>query len=511
MLYNNVLLEPLLNLKNSNSQFVVLEKNFKKLTAGELFDKSKNLAATLSKMNFKKGDVALLAIMPGKEFLIIFYSLIMLRAKIAIIDNEMGKDNYESKMKQLDPKWLFADSRLLFLSKFPALRKITDYFKKNLPKLYLNGAIQIVGVGGFIPFCNIKFTLKKLLSSSNPSAILVDDNNSYENIIIYTSGTLSIPKGVVHTDISLQATLKSLEKLFYQDKSVILAAYLPHFLLLGIACGFSVKLINPTLSAFQKLKWFDSKKITVYFGTPHEYLPLINYCEHKRIKFPDTLQHLIIGSASVQKNFLKKLVAVLPAHIKITCTYGMTEHLITATADGRKKVLYTGKGDLLGCIADEVKIKISETGEILIKSDQLFSRYLHEQTGSTWHSSGDLGLIDEDGNLVLLGRKKDMIIRRDFNIYPALYEDTIKRIPGINEAALIGVYDEKVFDEKVYLVLETSLNDMAAIQKKLKTGANSIDTAALPDTIVKMNIPRCGRHQKIDRLSISKLLQKQFH
>lgn len=511
MLYNNVLLEPLLNLKNSNSQFVVLEKSLDELTAGMLFDKSKDLAYTLSEMNFRKGDVALLAIMPGKEFLIIFYALIMLRAKIAIIDNEMGKDNYESKMKQLNPKWLFADSRLLFLSKFPAIRKITDYFKKNLPKLYLNGSIQIVAVGGFIPFCNIKFTLNKLLSSSQQSAVLVNEDKSYENIIIYTSGTLSIPKGVVHTDLSLQATLQSLEKIFYKDKNVILAAYLPHFLLLGIACGFSVKLINPALSASKKLKWFDSKKITVYFGTPHEYLPLINYCEHNKIKFPNTLQHLLIGSAPVQKSFLNKLVAVLPAHTKITCTYGMTEHLITSTTDGRTKILYEGQGDLLGCIAEGVKIKISEDGEILVKSNQLFNRYLHEQTGSPWHSSGDLGQIDEDGNLVLLGRKKDMIIRRDFNIYPALYEDTIKRIPGINEAALIGVYDEKIFDEKVYLVVETDLPDMAAIQKKLKTGPNSIDTAALPDTIVKMNIPRCGRHQKIDRIRISKLLKKQFH
>lgn len=509
-MHNNTLLQPLIDLANTNPQIVVLQKHNKKITAGELLKNSKALAGNLHEKKFKQGDVALLAVIPGQDFLIIFYALIILKARIAIIDNEMGKENYEAKMKQLKPQWLFADSRLLLLSRFPVLRPVAERFKKNLPQLYINSPLQIISAGNFLPFYKCGYELKKLLVPLDNMEILTANEEPYENIIIYTSGTLSIPKAVVHTDVSLHSTLKALEKIFYNDKNIILATYLPHFMLLGIACGFSVKIIGAALSPGKKLKWFYKEKITVYFGAPYDYLPLIIYCEKNKILFPHTLEHLIVGSAPVHKSFLKRLVSVLHTHTKITCTYGMTEHLITALADGREKILYEGKGDLLGTVAKGVSIKIAEDGEIFVRSTQLFKRYLFQQKGNLWHGSGDLGQLDGQGNLVLLGRKKDMIIRRNFNIYPALYEDTIKKISGITEAVLVGIYDDQAFDEKVYLVIETELKNIDEISKKIKTGAFSIDKEAQPDVIIKMEIPRCGRHQKIDRIAIVKILKNKF-
>jgi acyl-CoA synthetase (AMP-forming)/AMP-acid ligase II len=238
---------------------------------------------------------------------------------------------------------------------------------------------------------------------------------------------------------------------------------------------------------------------------------MITFCEKENKLFPITMRHLIIGSAPVHKTFLERLVKVIPTQTKITCTYGMTEHLMTAIADGRKKIQYTGSGDLLGVITKGVKIKFADDGEILIQSPQLFTRYIHEEKGTDWHPSGDLGKLDNDGNLVLLGRKKDMIIRKDFNIYPALYEDTIKKIKDISEVALVGIYDETLHDEKVFLVVETTLKDVSHLHKLLKTGPFSIDHAALPDVIVKMELPRNGRHQKIDKIALAQKLKKIYY
>lgn len=507
MLFENILIEPLKEAALNSPDRIVLEFGRKSLCAFKLYNNSKTLAFNLSEAGLKEGELVLLAVFPDQEFLTIFYALLMLRCKIAIIDNEMGEDNYEAKMKQLQPKWLFADSRLLLINKYPFLKKIANRFRKNLPKLYLNESLKIISAGIELPFTRNKNKLKSFLKPTSKEIKLETNNTVYENLIIYTSGTLSMPKGVVHTNLSLHTTLKNLAKVFEKDKNVVLASYLPHFILLGIACNFSVKVIDPLLNPKRKLNWFYTEKITVYFGAPYDYLALIEYCEKNKIKFPICLQHLIVGSAPVHKQFLKRLINVLPAHIKITCTYGMTEHLITSLVDGREKLNYECNGDFLGNISDDVEVKINTDSEILVKSNQLFKRYLGHDEVVDFHPTGDLGFIDINGNLILTGRKKDMIIRRDFNLYPALYEDTVRKIPGISEAAFIGVYDEKSFDEKVYLVIEASTITEADVMKKLKAGPYSIGFDALPDKIIKMQMPRLGRHHKIDKIKIAEIIK----
>lgn len=510
MLYNNVLLSPLQKLAKYKPEQIILQNKNKNTNAGNLYEKSLLAASGLTNKGLKPGEVVLLAMLPGEEFLIVFYALLILRVKIAIIDNEMGKDYYLSKMQQLKPSWLFADSKLLLINKYKFLGSVTGYFKKNVPNLYLEPGIKIISTGLQIPFFNKKSSLGLCLLNKTYIKILAENDSDYENLIIYTSGTLSEPKGVVHTNFSLQSSLLSMENIFIDDKNVVLATYLPHFILLGVACNFHVKIMNPLLNGKEKIKWFTAEKVTSFFGAPYDYLPIIKYCEKNKSKFPDCLLHLIIGSAPVHKKFLTRLINVLPEQTKITCTYGMTEHLVTALANGREKIKYECEGDLMGTIVSNVNLKIADDGEIIVDSPQLFKRYLHQEIGSSEHASGDLGHIDSNGNLVLQGRKKDMIIRRNFNIYPPLYEDTIRKIPGIIEAVMVGICDDENFDEVVYLIVETNSKEKVDIYKKLEKGVYSIDTEALPDKIIYMTIPRCGRHQKIDKIKIKELLKNRL-
>ena len=120
---------------------------------------------------------------------------------------------------------------------------------------------------------------------------------------------------------------------------------------------------------------------------------------------------------------------------------------------GVSKKDYNCEGDLLGKPAKGIDIQIVND-EITLNSNQLFTRYFHLKDRPKYHETGDLGAFDANNLLVLRGRKKDMIIRRNLNIYPAIYEATINRIEGITEAVLVGVYDDTIHDEKVYLVIE---------------------------------------------------------
>jgi len=155
-------------------------------------------------------------------------------------------------------------------------------------------------------------------------------------------------------------------------------------------------------------------------------------------------------------------------------------------------------GDVVGIPLDNVNLSIADDGEVLLSSPQLFSRYLHQTSRETPHRSGDLGYLS-NGKLVLTGRKKDMIIRRDTNIYPAIYERTIKNIPGVAEAVMIGVYTDSKHDEEVFLIVESDAYSETELMKMLQTSQYSIDREALPDRIIFRKIPLSGRQNKVDR------------
>jgi len=99
----------------------------------------------------------------------------------------------------------------------------------------------------------------------------------------------------------------------------------------------------------------------------------------------------------------------------------MTENLMVCSQDGRQKLSETIEGDLVGSPFLGVTITVANDGEVCLESDQLFSNYWGAEKNSGKYFTGDLGRIDEKGRLILMGRKKDMIIRRNFNIYPGLY------------------------------------------------------------------------------------------
>lgn len=509
MLYKSLLLDRLMKLAEESPDLVVIQNNHSKLTANQLFNNSRTVALNLIKLNFQKNDIAAIAARPGKEFLEVMFAVLMLHGKIAIIDPEMGRANYAAKMKQLCTKWLFADSGLLLLREHPVLRWIILKFKKNIPNIQFLADATIISVGRRMPVIKKHIPFSRLLKpcKASSSSFLPCDT-LYQNLIIYTSGTLNSPKGVLHNDANLNASLTSLGNLLSAGKQDVVGAYLPHFMLLGIASGLTVKVMSDRMKPGKKLRWLKNEGINIFFGPPSEFISLIQYCEENNQLMPGQLKHLLIGSAPVHKSFLNRLIKVLPKQTKVSCTYGMTEVLLVSQIDGREKVNYTGEGDVLGKPVPGVDIKISGEGEILVRSQQLYSRYFHDEKRDTWHATGDLGKIDMEGNLVLLGRKKEMIIRRNFNIYPALYEDTIKKIRGIEEAALVGLYDEDIHDEKVYLAIETRQSGPDNIKQLLTDGEYSIDKHALPDRIFKMAIPRKGRQNKIDRAAIAEYIKK---
>ncbi|URM99684.1 acyl--CoA ligase [Actinomadura madurae] len=96
-----------------------------------------------------------------------------------------------------------------------------------------------------------------------------------------------------------------------------------------------------------------------------------------------------------------------------------------------------------------------------------------------------------------MGRKKDMLIRGKFNLYPGLYEPSIAALPDVTEAAIVGVPDPRTGDEEVVLAVVGPGDLPARLRRALP---DVIDHDALPDRIVVLDgLPRSGRTRKLDR------------
>lgn len=496
-LFNNEIIEAV---ARQNPNTAVVKSATTSLSNGELLQDSQRLAEAMAIQGFKTGDRAVIAVQPGIEFVKIIFAAMMLRLQLAIIDPEMGRDNYKNKLEQFNPQWVFIDSRLLLLQEHPILRYIYFQIKKNGLYFPTNRNIKKIVTGPRLPIFQKHISFRKLIQGAQLNTKLSPSAGSFDFLTTYTSGTTTAPKGVVHTLETLSKSISIIVRLLKSEHSQAMATHLPHFMLIGICAGISVKLWKESLSAQEKIDFINQHQITTLFAPPAEYLQLIQYCEKENCQLPICLSHLLIGSAPVHRSFLVRLARLLTPAVKITCLYGMTENLVVSTVDGWEKINYPCQGDLLGTPVAGVQIKIAADNEILIQSDQLFKKYLHLENNKGWHATGDLGRMDENGMLILIGRKKEMIIRRNFNLYPALYEPTIKKIQGIEEAAIIGIYDESIADERVVLVLETSRPiEPGQVRKKIERGKYSIDREAWPDSIVLRKVPRKGRQQKIDR------------
>ena len=500
-LYYHKLLDPLI--QQAEQQREVLIINGEDFNAEDLWKDAQVIAQNLAESGVKEDQRVVLAFEAGTEFLKVIYACILLRLKVAIIDPEMGRELYAVKLRQLKPDLAFVDSRLMLLQEHPVARFL--YFKLVKKSVYFPPykGLKVIAVGKRLPILKKVTWFKKYLKPKTSNFKLIPAEEDHDLLIVYTSGTLQEPKGVLLSLNALSESIDRLKDVLKARPNDRIATYLPHFLLLGIATAVPVYYYNLKWSTKKKLQFFTENKINILFGPPSDYLPLIKYAESNNEKLPASFTHLLIGSAPVHPSFLQKLYNVCHSSTEITCTYGMTENLLVTTIDGKIKMNYAGEGDPVGKPVKNVELKIAEDGEILLRSPQLYSRYYHLNKRADFHATGDLGFMDSEGNLFLKGRKKEMIIRRNTNIYPTLYEKTIKRIPGIDEAAMVGIFNHEKQDEEVFLAVEGSIKlTEKQILEKLKFGQYQIDGDVLPDKVIFMKIPRKGRQNKIDRAEI---------
>jgi O-succinylbenzoic acid--CoA ligase len=185
--------------------------------------------------------------------------------------------------------------------------------------------------------------------------------------------------------------------------------------------------------------------------------------------FPASLRLILLGGAAAPLKLLERAASL---DLPVALTYGLTEtasQVATALPDEvRRKPGSAGKPLLFTrvSIQDEKsrELPLGEIGEIVVTGPTVMPGYYRhpEQTGGTFHT-GDLGTLDEDGDLWIVQRRSDLIVSGGENVYPAEVERVLLEHPSVREACVVGIRDED-WGEKVAAALV--LQPGAAIEKQ---------------------------------------------
>jgi acyl-CoA synthetase (AMP-forming)/AMP-acid ligase II len=253
-------------------------------------------------------------------------------------------------------------------------------------------------------------------------------------------------------------------------------------------------------------------RVTHTYAVPFEIAAVVRVLEQRKQTMPAHLESVVLGGAAIHRAFLARLRAVCQSVTDIWCAYAMTEMFPVSLIESREKLAYAGVGDLVGTPIAGATVEVAADGELMVRGPNLFERYLGHSAVKL-HATGDLGRIDPQGRIVLLGRKKDMIIRGHYNIYPSLYEAHILAIPGVETCALVGVLDDDQADERVVLAIQPRVGEdpqhiRQRVADALHDGTCPIDAYAQPDSIVVCTVPHSGRGLKPDRRRLVELISE---
>jgi long-chain acyl-CoA synthetase len=266
-------------------------------------------------------------------------------------------------------------------------------------------------------------------------------------VILYTSGTTGEPKRVELTQggLRLVAEYLALEGLGLREDDVLFgSAPLAHvFGMSGcmnapLAAGACLALV-PRFDPAAALELIEREGVTVFMGVPAMCSALLAASAETGRAPRMRIAH--VGGAPLAVETLH----AFEERFRLTVLegYGMTECGGTATTNhaGRPR-----KPGSVGTAACGGELRIADDGEVLLRSPTLLRG--HEG----WFATGDVGRLDEDGYLYLLDRKKDVILRGGYSVYPRELEEVLYAHPAVREAVVVGVPHPTLGEEVVAVV-----------------------------------------------------------
>jgi len=283
-------------------------------------------------------------------------------------------------------------------------------------------------------------------------------------IILYTSGTTGTPKGAELTHDNLTRNAEVAASLFSLTNEDVVFGGLPLFHAFGQTCGMNAAVragacltLLPRFDAAAALAIVERDGVTVFEGVPTMYTAMLNDPSAGSTN-SSTLRVCVSGGASLPVEVLRGFEQRFGC--KLLEGYGLSETSPVASFNHPDRERKPGS---IGTPIEGVEMKLvddsgndvpqGDPGEIVIQGHNVMKGYWNRPDATAdairdgWFHSGDIATVDEDGYFFIVDRKKDMIIRGGYNVYPREIEEVLYEHPAVREAAVLGLPHPELGEE----------------------------------------------------------------
>ena len=415
------------------------------VTYKELNERANRLSNAMQKLGFQKGDTVSVLLYNGIECVVTWFGL----AKAGICFVPV---NYRLEASEIAYIISNSDSKAVILG-----AEFVEKVASIRGKLAKSAQGRLLVIGSPVPEGMMDFD--SLLANASGDEPNVEVKLSDWFHISYTSGTTGRPKGAVisHRPRVFQALLSAFLFKIY-DGIHLAAGPLYHsgpfgYAIIQLYYGGSIVIMKNFVPE-EVPKIIEQYRITNTWLVPTMLTWILNVENRKNYDVSSMTSIVTAGSALSPRT--KEELQGYFRNAQVYEYYGLTEFGITAALKTGQGV---GKYRTVGMPVFGVELKLlddkgnevstGEVGEIYTRGPYLFDGYynMSEETAKCfrgdWFGSGDMGRVDEDGFLYIVDRKHDMVISGGVNIYPAEIDEALYSHPGVLEAAVVGVPDEK--------------------------------------------------------------------
>jgi long-chain acyl-CoA synthetase len=306
---------------------------------------------------------------------------------------------------------------------------------------------------------------RELLGAASPQPELADVADDDTAVILYTSGTTGKPKGaeLTHANLRVNAQTKVETLIEIDERDVILGA-LPLFhsfgqtaaMNAGILAGACLTLL-PRFDPTKALEIIERDGVTIFLGVPTMYSAMLSVPAEQRAD-TSSLRTCVSGGASLPVEVLRAFEGQFGT--QILEGYGLSETSPVASFNHPDRERKPGS---IGTPIRDVQMRAvdehdqdvpqGEVGEIVIKGPNVMKGYWQRPEATAeamrggWFHTGDLAKVDEDGYFFIVDRKKDLIIRGGYNVYPREVEEVLYEHPAVAEAAVIALPHAELGEE----------------------------------------------------------------
>jgi len=308
-------------------------------------------------------------------------------------------------------------------------------------------------------------SLSALLADFAPVPEGVGRADDDDAVILYTSGTTGRPKGaeLTHASLTRNAELTATNLLNAGPGHVIMGC-LPLFHSFGLTCGLNVAIVSgstltllPRFDPGKALEIIARDEVTIFEGVPTMYAAMLNDPASAQAD-TSSLRVCISGGAAMPVQIMRGFEQAFGC--VILEGYGLSETSPVASFNHPDKVRKPGSiGTPIAGVqmrvvdAGGTELPAGEVGEVVIAGHNIMKGYWRKPEATAeaitngWFRTGDLGRVDEDGYFYIVDRKKDMIIRGGFNVYPREVEEVLYEHPAVAEVAVVGIPHDELGEE----------------------------------------------------------------